>query len=137
MKELVAIVTVVFALSIPIVAIISQAIQQIRKKKADNDIRRLIIEHQTDLETAKCLVSEERKPEDDRFGTLRGGCLLVGGGTGGIISFMLDADLKHDSFAWLCIALGIGLGLLVAFAIEWKLKKKLKQEDVRDAQTTD
>ena len=133
MKELVAIVTVVFALSIPIVVIISHTIQQIRNKNADNDIRRLIIEHQTDLETAKCLISEPLARDDERFGTLRGGCLLVGGGLGGIISFMLGADLKHDSAAWLCIALGIGVGLLVAFAIEWKLKKKQNREETGEA----
>ena len=99
--EFEGLVAIILCLGIPIVAIIGGIILSIRKNQNETELRRLIIENQTDLETAKALIAEPDK-KANKFGTLRGACLL---------------------------AFGVGLGLLVSFLVEMKLQKKMKNEE--------
>ena len=120
---------VVLSLSIPIVAIVMTFISEIKKKKHETELRLALIEHGTDAETAKILVEQQKKKKkDDKFGGLRGGCILVGIGLGALCDGLLGISPKQNIYFWLIIAASIGVGLLVSFVIEYKLTKKEQKE---------
>ena len=128
--DLESIVAIILSLGIPIVAIIGGFISSIRKKQNETELRRLIIENQTDLETAKALIAEPDKKAGN-FGTLRGACALIGLGFGAIASILLGLPLNGSKgiYFWILLAFGVGLGLLVSFLVEMKLQKKMKNEE--------
>lgn len=121
---------IILSLGIPIVAIIGGFISSIRKNQNETELRRLIIENQTDLETAKALIAEPDK-KANKFGTLRGACALIGLGFGAIASILLGLPLNGSKgiYFWILLAFGVGLGLLVSFLVEMKLQKKMKNEE--------
>ena len=121
---------IILSLGIPIVAIIGGFISSIRKNQNETELRRLIIENQTDLETAKALIAEPDKKAGN-FGTLRGACALIGLGFGAIASILLGLPLNGSKgiYFWILLAFGVGLGLLVSFLVEMKLQKKMKNEE--------
>jgi F0F1-type ATP synthase assembly protein I len=121
--ELEGLFAIVLSLSIPIVAIIFGAIMSIRKKQSETELRKLLIEHNTDLETAKALI-EEKEKKPNKYSSLRWACILIGLGVGAFADFLLGLEPKHNIYFWLIIAFGIGLGLLVSFFFEYKLQKK-------------
>ena len=121
--ELEGLFAIVLSLSIPIVAIIFGAIMSIRKKQSETELRKLLIEHNTDLETAKALI-EEREKKSNKYSSLRWACILIGLGVGAFADFLLGLEPKHNIYFWLIIAFGIGLGLLVSFIFEYKLQEK-------------
>ena len=121
--ELEGLFAIVLSLSIPIVAIIFGAIMSIRKKQSETELRKLLIEHNTDLETAKALI-EEKEKKSNKYSSLRWACILIGLGVGAFADFLLGLEAKHNIYFWLIIAFGIGLGLLVSFFFEYKLQEK-------------
>ena len=121
--ELEGLIAIVLSLSIPIVAIIFGAIMSIRKKQSETELRKLLIEHNTDLETAKALI-EEKEKKSNKYSSLRWACILIGLGVGAFADFLLGLEAKHNIYFWLIIAFGIGLGLLVSFFFEYKLQEK-------------
>ena len=124
---------VVLSLSIPIVAIVMTFISDIKKKKHETELRLALIEHGTDAETAKILVEQQKKKKkDDKFGGLRGGCILVGIGLGALCDGLLGISPKQNIYFWLIIAAGMGIGLLISFVIEYKLGKKEQEEKTLD-----
>lgn len=125
--ELEGLFAIVLSLSIPIVAIIFGAIMSIRKKQSETELRKLLIEHNTDLETAKALIEEQEK-KSNKYVSLRWACVLIGLGVGAFADFLLGLEPKHNIYFWLVIAFGIGLGLLVSFFIELKLQDKENQQ---------
>lgn len=125
--ELEGIFAIVLSLAIPIVAIICGVIMSIRKKQSETELRKLIIEHNTDLETAKALIEEQEK-KSNKYVSLRWACVLIGLGVGAFADFLLGLEPKHNIYFWLVIAFGIGLGLLVSFFIELKLQDKENQQ---------
>ncbi len=114
---------VILSLLIPIVAIICGSIISIRKKKSETELRRMIIENGTDLETAKVLV-EPKEQKSDKNSTLRMACVLIGMGVGAFANFFFGLKPDNNIYFWFVIAFGIGLGLLVSFFIELKLQDK-------------
>lgn len=125
--ELEGIFAIVLSLAIPIVAIICGVIMSIRKKQSETELRKLLIEHNTDLETAKALIEEQEK-KSNKYVSLRWACVLIGLGVGALADFLLGLEPKHNIYFWLVIAFGIGLGLLVSFFIELKLQDKENQQ---------
>lgn len=126
--QLEGIFAIVLSLSIPIVAIIFGSIMAIRKKQSETELRRLLIEHNTDLETAKALI-EEKEKKSNKYSSLRWACILIGLGIGAFADFLLDI-VPHDGiYFWIIIAFGIGLGLLVSFFVELKLQKNETKEE--------
>ena len=125
--ELIPISAIVLSLAIPIVAIICGVIMSIRKKQSETELRKLLIEHNTDLETAKALIEEQEK-KSNKYVSLRWACVLIGLGVGAFADFLLGLEPKHNIYFWLVIAFGIGLGLLVSFFIELKLQDKENQQ---------
>ena len=130
LKDLAGVLAVVLTLVIPIVAIIGGIILSIRANKNETELRRLIIENQTDLETAKALIAEPDK-KSSKFGTLRGACVLLGIGLGALVNYLLNVTMAGPEgiYFWTVIAFGVGLGLLVSFLVEMKLQKKMKNEE--------
>ena len=125
--ELEGVLAIVLSLSIPIVAIIFGAIIAIRKKQSETELRKLLIENHTDLETAKALI-EEKEKKSNKYSSLRWACILIGLGIGAFADFLLDI-VPHDGiYFWIIIAFGIGLGLLVSFFVELKLQKNEVRE---------
>lgn len=126
--ELEGVLAIVLSLSIPIVAIIFGAIMSIRKKQSETELRKLLIEHNTDLETAKALI-EEKEKKPNKYSSLRWACILIGLGIGAFADFLLGLNPVDGIYFWIIIAFGIGLGLLVSFLVELKLQKNEAREE--------
>lgn len=126
--ELEGVLAIVLSLAIPIVAIICGVVMSIRKKQSETELRKLLIEHNTDLETAKALI-EEKEKKSNKYSSLRWACILIGLGIGAFADFLLGI-VPHDGvYFWIIIAFGIGLGLLVSFFVELKLQKNEAREE--------
>ena len=126
--ELEGIFAIVLSLTIPIVAIIFGSIIAIRKKQSETELRKLLIENNTDLETAKALI-EEKEKKSNKYSSLRWACILIGLGIGAFADFLLGLNSVDGIYFWIIIAFGIGLGLLVSFFVELKLQKNEAREE--------
>ena len=126
--ELEGVLAIVLSLTIPIVAIIFGSIIAIRKKQSETELRRLLIEHNTDIETAKALI-EEKEKKSNKYSSLRWACILIGLGIGAFADFLLGLNSVDGIYFWIIIAFGIGLGLLVSFFVELKLQKNETKEE--------
>lgn len=122
---------VVLSLSIPIVAIVMGIMSDIKKKQRDTELRLALIQAGTDPETTKALLKEQEK-KPNKYITLRWGCVLVGAGLGAALNGYFGLSPKHNIYFWIAIAAGMGIGLLVAFIIEYKLTKKEKDTIQQD-----
>lgn len=118
---------IILSLSIPIVAIVMVFISSIKEKKQETQLRLSLIEHGTDPETAKLLI-EQKEKKNNKYGTLRGGCVLLGAGLGAACNGFFGV-ISDDIYFWLAIAAGMGIGLLIAFVIEYKLTKREAAEE--------
>lgn len=96
-------------------------------KKQETQLRLSLIEHGTDPETAKLLI-EQKEKKNNKYGTLRGGCVLLGAGLGAACNGFFGVS-SDDIYFWLAIAAGMGIGLLIAFVIEYKLTKREAAEE--------
>ncbi len=119
---------VLLVLGLPITAVILYYASVIHKHKKDNELRRLIIEKNIDVETAKILVGgkEHKKNEDTgvyNFKTLRRASVFLFAGLGAIIIKLTELDTDRVYF-WLLISFFIGIGLLASFITEALLKRK-------------
>lgn len=121
---------VVLSLSIPIVAIVMGIMSDIKKKQRDTELRLALIQAGTDPETTKALLKEQEK-KPNKYITLRWGCVLAGAGLGAICNGWAGVS-SNDIYFWIAIAAGMGIGLLVAFIIEYKLTKKEKDTIQQD-----
>lgn len=126
--ELEGVLAIVLSLTIPIVAIIFGSIIAIRKKQSETELRKLLIENNTDLETAKALI-EEKEKKSNKYSSLRWACILIGLGVGAFADFLLGLNPVDGIYFWIVIAFGIGLGLLVSFFVELKLQKNEAKEE--------
>lgn len=117
---------IVLSLSIPIVAILMVFISEIQKKKHDTELRLALIQAGTDAETAKILI-EEKSKKKDKYGSLRTGCFFVGAGLGALCDALCGVDY-HDIYYWMTVAGGVGIGLIIAFVIEYKFSQKEQKE---------
>lgn len=127
LKDLAGVLAVTLSLSVPIVAIIAVFISIIKKNNNDREIRRLIIENHTDLETAKQLIEEPKKKQGSNpYPALRWGCVLIGMGLGAVLNYVFELDGKEDIYFWILLAFGCGLGLLCSFITEYRLQKRGK-----------
>ena len=117
------------SLSIPIIAILMVFITEIKKKRRDTELRLALIQQGTDAETAKILIEQQEK-KNNKYSTLRWGCVLIGIGLGAACDALIGLTPKHNIYFWLIIAAGMGIGLLTAFVIEYQLTKKEQQENI-------
>ena len=126
--ELEGVLAIVLSLTMPSVAIIFGSIIAIRKKQSETELRKLLIENNTDLETAKALI-EEKEKKSNKYSSLRWACILIGLGIGAFADFLLGLNSVDGIYFWIIIAFGIGLGLLVSFFVELKLQKNETKEE--------
>ena len=124
-SDVAGIFAIVLSLSIPIVAIVMGIMSDIKKKQRDTELRLALIQAGTDAETTKALLKEQEK-KPNKFITLRWGCVLAGAGLGALCNGLAGVS-SDDIYFWIAIAAGMGLGLLIAFIIEYKLTKKDQQ----------
>lgn len=129
-SDIAGIFAIVLSLSIPIVAIVMGIMSDIKKKQRDTELRLALIQAGTDPETTKALLKEQEK-KPNKYITLRWGCVLAGAGLGAICNGWAGVS-SNDIYFWIAIAAGMGIGLLVAFIIEYKLTKKEKDTVQQD-----
>ena len=112
------------SLSIPIVAILMVFISSM-KKKHDTELRLALIQAGTDADTAKILI-EEQHDKHEKYGPLRTGYFFAGAALGAVCNGLFGVS-SDDIYFWMAIAGGVGVGLIIAFVIEYKLSKKEKE----------
>ncbi len=128
----IALAATILTLLIPIIAIILTSWVMVRKKQHDTELRRMIIENHTDVETAKALLAEtEEKKDTNNYPSLRAGFVLIGLGMGALANHWLHI---HGIYFWLVLAFGIGVGLLISFFVEMKIQERLPKEDEKKEQ---
>ena len=121
MCELIPLIAIIMSLAIPMVVIIAATQTSINKKKREADIKRLIVENNIDIERAKLLI-EEVKPHDNKYDSLRTGAFFLGVGLGTLANhFLIHGDMI---VMVLTIAGFIGLSLLAAFVVEYKMRQR-------------
>lgn len=121
MCELIPLIAIIMSLAIPMVVIIAATQTSINKKNREADIKRLIVENNIDIERAKLLI-EETKPHDKKYDSLRAGALFLGVGLGTLANhFLIHGDMI---VMVLTIAGFIGLSLLAAFVVEYKMRQR-------------
>ncbi len=130
LKDLAGVLAVTLSLLIPIVGIICWLIVSINKKKNETELRKALIENHTDPESIKLLV-EEQQEMSNKFIMLRWGCVLLGAGLGAAISGWAGTDADNLYF-WLPIIAGMGLGMLISFAVETKMTKDEKNQHLTE-----
>ena len=137
-KDLAGVLAIAMSLGIPIVAIVSAIIATVKKSNNAREIRRAIIENHTDVETVKYLIEEpEKKRGNNPYPSLRWGCVLIGLGLGALIDFLLHlhpSDSPESVYFWILLAFGCGIGLLVAFLIEYKLMQSNMSDAAEQSQ---
>lgn len=119
------VVAIIMSMLIPIVGIIFGCMMAIRQKQSDTELRRLLIENKTDIETAKAIMAEQEK-KSDKYTSLRAACVLIGVGLGALADYLFNIQ---GIFFWLVIAFGVGIGLLASFIAEQKLQEREHKED--------
>lgn len=131
--ELEGIVAIVFALGIPIVALIGSFVASVKNKRSETELRKAIIENHLDVESIKALVDQPKK-KSNKYSTLRSGCLLVGIGLGTLACAIIGLTPRGNITYWLVVASGMGIGLLTSFVIEYWLSEKEKARPTSDGQ---
>ena len=122
MNGLAGILAITLSLGIPFCAIIAGVWYSARKDAKEKELRRLVIENNTDPEIVNLVLDEKKKMPGRSTGLLNWGCILLGAGLGALTNSLLGIDDDNDYF-WFVIAAGMGLGMLVAFLIGWKINK--------------
>lgn len=126
MEELVPVIAIIMSLGIPMLVIIGATQSYINKKNRETEIKRLLIENNIDAERAKMLI-EETKPHENKYANLRNGAFFLGVGLGTLANhFFIHGDMMVMVFT---IAGFIGLSLLVAFVVEYKMRQREKANE--------
>ena len=126
----VGMIAIILIFGLPLIAVIMVFVQSMKKNRLDKEVRQLIIENHTDVETAKLLIDEPKKaPKQGTLdlGTLRTAAILLGIGLGTLIDRLAGIETKSIYF-WLIIAFGVGIGMLCSFLVEMYLYKKDKKQ---------
>lgn len=124
MGSLVSILAVALSLGIPLAAVICLAVWKIKDKRMETDLRKTITDAHLDAETAKVLISQPTaKKSPNKYGNLTGGLAFLGMGLGALAASAMGICTSDFNY-WVCLAAGMGLGLLASFLVTWKLSAK-------------
>ena len=115
--------TIVLALSIPIVLIVGIIYAYVSKNRNAYRLRSEVLHSQLDPETVALLLQKSGKPasEQKNYATLRTALCFIFMGVGALVAHaFFDSGLMF----WLIVGMSIGVGLLISFIIEWRLSNR-------------
>lgn len=113
---------IILTSTVPIVAIVCSMLYKRHQGANKVELTRIIAESHMDYEMTKLLKEDKQAIRKSRpFTTLRIGATLLGGGLGVWVGGALGDWLGNVTLSLLSgFCVGAGVGLLVAFAVEWK-----------------
>lgn len=118
--DLKQIVCIIMVFSVPLSLIIGLVYYLVDMKRNAFRLRSEIISGGVDCDTARLLLEETGRRHSLSFATLRLGLLLFFTGIAAVLARVADFTILT---LWLTAAIG-GVGLLIAFVIEWKMVEK-------------
>ena len=118
--DLKQIVAIIMVFSVPLSLIIGLVYYLVDMKRNAFRLRSEIISGGVDCDTARLLLEETGRRHSLSFATLRLGLLLFFTGIAAVLARVADFTILT---LWLTAAIG-GVGLLIAFVIEWKMVEK-------------
>ena len=118
--DLKQIVAIIMVFSVPLSLIIGLVYYLVDMKRNAFRLRSEIISGGVDCYTARLLLEETGRRHSLSFATLRLGLLLFFTGIAAVLARVADFTILT---LWLTAAIG-GVGLLIAFVIEWKMVEK-------------
>ena len=119
--DLKQIVGIIMVFSVPLSLIIGLVYYLVDMKRNAFRLRSEIISGGVDCDTARLLLEETGRRHSLSFVTLRLGLLLFFTGIAAVLARVADFTILT---LWLTAAIGGGVGLLIAFVIEWKMVEK-------------
>jgi F0F1-type ATP synthase assembly protein I len=132
-SDITGLVAVILIFGLPIVLVIMYFLNMIKKNRELTTLKSEIVRAGLDTGTIKELLkSEAGKKEQGKgrinYGTLRAACCLIGLGVGALCGYPFFGTAFHRNPVFLIVAAitGAGIGLLVAFIAEWKLRRKMQ-----------
>ncbi len=127
----------VLGLGLPIVTVVMCFVWLIKKKKSETELRKTIVENNIDAETARLLVEKpSAKSGGNHYGTLTWGLALLGFGLSLLVITLAGFQPFQDGNEYMFMigaAVGFGIGLLAAFIVIMKLKKKSRPDTKPEA----
>ena len=119
----------VLGIACGIIAVVSGSIVKVKRMNNERRIRESIIANNIDPETARQLITPEENREKNRYSTLQWGCVLLGLALGYLFTLLLNAmfgsNINEHTFSfWIILSSGIGVGLLISFAIKLKMENR-------------
>jgi len=131
--EITSLVAVILIFGLPIVFFIMYYLNKMKENKELTMLKSEIVHAGLDTGTIRELLkSEAGKKEQGKgrinFGTLRTAAVLIGLGVGALCGYPFFGTAFHRNPVFLIVAAmtGAGIGLLVAFIAEWKLRRKMQ-----------
>lgn len=131
-ENITGLLAVALSLGIPILVMTFWGIIRLNSTRNAARIREQLIQSGADAETVRAILEgmddETKKKKPARsgvsWGVLTWGFVLLGGGIGVVVYEAVSSPTGFDEgIMSICGALGVGLGLLAAFIIRWKLDK--------------
>ena len=132
------IIALVLGLGLPIVTVVMCFSWLINKKKSETELRKTIVENNIDAETARLLLENPsaKKVGGNHYGTLTWGLALLGFGLALLVITLAGFQPFQDGNEHMFMigaTVGFGIGLLAAFIVIMKLKKKSRPETKSEA----
>lgn len=123
-ESLVPVIAIIGTFAVPITLIGNWAKVKNREKQKDEEVKRLIIEHDIDLERAEMLVHKGVHIRKNPITMLRFGLALVFMGLSVPLIVVVHLPIYINI---IIVSAGMGLGLLLSFIIEMKYADKFKK----------
>lgn len=127
LNGLMGLVSIILFFAVPIVAIVLSIVAVIKHIRQNAELRKEILHSGASIEMAELLIKKPNK-EKSKVVSLRWGATFVGVGLAAIVCKLAGLYIS-DVYTWLYLALGGGVGLVVAFVVEMILTKRNPQPE--------
>lgn len=118
---------IVLFFAIPIVAIVLSIVAAIKHNRQQTELRKEIVRSGTSPELAELLLKKPNK-EKNKVVALRWGATFIGVGLAALVCNLAGLSVS-DVYTWLYFALGGGIGLTVAFVVEFLIAKRNPEQN--------